>query len=71
MKGCVLEAILEGQAFTTLFTIFLFYPGGWDFCKEERTSEKECIEIEDRVSSVHFVLSFQENTIYSLHLYCS
>ena len=38
---------------------------GWGIFEEEGTSEKGCVEIEDRDFSVHFVLGFQENPIYT------
>ena len=41
---------------------------GLDIFENERTSEKEYVEIEDWGFSVHFVLGFQENSIYTLHL---
>ena len=40
----------------------------WYFWKKG-TSEKGLVKIEDWVFSVHFVLGFQENSIYSLHLF--
>ena len=41
-------------------------PGGWDIFEKEGTSEKGCVEIEDwGFSSLHFVLGFQENSIYT------
>ena len=40
----------------------------WFKCFSEGTSEKGCVEIEDWVFSVHFVLGFEENSIYTLHL---
>ena len=43
-------------------------PGGWDIFDKEGTSKKGCIEIEDWVFYVHFVLWFQENSI-SLYTY--
>ena len=41
---------------------------GLDIFENERTSEKEYVEIEDWGFSVHFVLGFQENSIYTLQL---
>ena len=32
------------------------------------TLEKGCVETEDRDFSIHFVLGFQENPIYTSHL---
>ena len=37
------------------------------FFEKEGTSEKGCVEIEDWGFSLHFVLEFQENSIYTLH----
>ena len=34
----------------------------------ERASENACVEIEDWGFSVHFLLGFEENSIYTLHL---
>ena len=34
----------------------------------EKTSEKDCVETEGWGFCVHFVLGFQENSIYTLHL---
>ena len=45
-----------------------FEPGSWDIFEKEGTSEKGYVEIEDWGFSVHFVLKFQENSIYTLHL---
>ena len=36
--------------------------------ENEGTLERDCIEMEDWGISVHFVLAFQENSIYTLHL---
>ena len=41
---------------------------GLNIFENEETSEKEFVEIEDWGFSVHFVLGFQENSIYTLHL---
>ena len=41
---------------------------GLDIFEDEGTSEKGCIEIEHWGFSVHFVLGFQENSIYTWHL---
>ena len=41
--------------------------GLYIFENEERL-EKEGVEIEDWDFSVHFVLDFQENSVYTLHL---
>ena len=42
---------------------------GLDIFENEGTSEKRCIEIEDRgCFSVHFGLVFEENLIYTWHL---
>ena len=41
---------------------------GLNIFENEETSEKEYVEIEDWGFSVHFVLGFQENSIYTLHL---
>ena len=41
---------------------------GWDIFEKEGTSEKGCFEIEDWGFCVHFVLGFQGNSIYTLHL---
>ena len=38
------------------------------FFEEERTSEKGCVEKEGWGFSVHFVMVFQENSIYTLHI---
>ena len=46
----------------------LFQHGGWDTFEKEETSEKGCVEIERWDFSVHFVLGFRENSIYTLHL---
>ena len=43
-------------------------PGGWDIFEKEGTSEKGCVEIEDWGFSLHFVLGFQENSIYTYFL---
>ena len=52
-----------------MFTILLVLTRGlWYFWKKG-TSEKGLVKIEDWVFSVHFVLGFQENSIYSLHLF--
>ena len=37
---------------------------GLDIFKNKGKSEKVCVEIEDWDVSVHFVLGFQENSIY-------
>ena len=69
MKGCILERQVWQ---TTLFTILLVLtPGGWDIFEKEGISEKGYVEIEDWDFSVHFVLGFQENPIYTLHLFFS
>ena len=36
---------------------------------KKREHQKRCIEIEDWGFSVHFVLEFQENSIYTLHFF--
>ena len=41
---------------------------GLDIFENEGKSEKGCVEIEDWGFSVHFVLGFQENSIYTLYL---
>ena len=43
-------------------------PCGFRYFEDEGTSETECVEIEDWGFSVHFVLAFWENYIYTLHL---
>ena len=43
-------------------------PGCWDIYEKEGTSEKGCVEIEDWGFSLHFVLGFQENSIYTYFL---
>ena len=45
-----------------------FHTEGGDIFEKEQTSEKGCVEIKDWGFSVHFVLRFQENSIYTLHL---
>ena len=57
MKGCIFQANIEVQG-----------PGGWDIFEKKGKTEKGCIEIEDWDFSMHFVLGFQENSIYILHL---
>ena len=42
-----------------------------DIFEKEGTSEKGCVELENWGFSVHFVLGFQENSIYNLHLWFS
>ena len=39
-----------------------------DIFKKDGTSERGFVEIEDSAFSVHFVLRFQENYIYTLHI---
>ena len=41
---------------------------GLDIFENEGISEKGCVEIEDWGFYVHFVLGFQENPIYALHV---
>ena len=41
---------------------------GLDIFENEGTSGKGCVETEDWDFSIHFVLGFQENSIYTLHL---
>ena len=41
---------------------------GFRYFENEGTSEKGCVEIEDWDFSIHFVLGFQENSIYTWHL---
>ena len=41
-----------------------FWPEGWDIFEKEGTSLK-CVEIDDWGFSVHFVLEFQDNSIYT------
>ena len=41
---------------------------GLDCFENEGTSEKGCVEIENWGFTVHFVLAFQENPSYTLHL---
>ena len=50
---------------------FCYFVGSWDIFEKEKTSEKGGIEIEDWRFSVPIVLGFQENSIYTLHLYFS
>ena len=57
-KKCTLEINLEGKGGKQYWGA-----GGWDIFGKEGTSEKGCIEIEDWVFSVHFVLGFQDNSI--------
>ena len=67
MKGCIIEANIGGKRQGWLPTCW-FQPGGWDIIEKEETSEKGCVEIEDWGFSVHFVLGFQDSSIYTLHL---
>ena len=64
MKGCTLEANLEGQGVVTS-TVYQFLGSNLGLRRFEKkgTSEKRCIEIEHWGFSVHFVLGFQENSI--------
>ena len=65
MKGCILEANLEGQGWqTTLFTILLVLIWGWDVFEKGETSEKGCVEIEDWDTSLHLFISI---TLLSVH----
>ena len=41
---------------------------GWDIFEKEGLAEKVCVEIEDWGTIAHFLLGFQENSIYTLHL---
>ena len=41
---------------------------GLDCFENEGTSEKGCVEIENWGFTVHFVLGFQENSIYTFTL---
>ena len=50
-----------------IFTNLLVLTRGWDIFEKKGASEKGCVEIEDGFS-VHFVLGFQEKSIYTLHL---
>ena len=47
--------------------IWWFWPEGWDIFGKGGTSEEVYVEIEDWDFSVHFVLGFQKNSIYTLH----
>ena len=69
MKGYIPAANLERQGWQTiLFTNLLVLTWGWDTFEKEETSKKGCVEIEDWGFSVHFLLEFQENSVYTLHL---
>ena len=39
---------------------------GWDIFEKEGTTENGCVEIDDWVTPVHFVLGFQENSAFLL-----
>ena len=69
MKRFIFEANLEERGCsTTLVTILLVLTWGLRYFWKRGASEKGCVEIEDCGTSVHFVLGFQENSIYTLHL---
>ena len=55
----------------TQFTNLLGLTMGLNIFENEGTSEKGCVEIGDWGFSVYFVLGFQENSIYALHLFFS
>ena len=51
-----------------MFTNFLVLTYRFRYFRKGK-SEKECVEIEDWGFSVHFVLGFEENSIYTWHFY--
>ena len=51
-------------------TVYKFFVLTWGltYFLKRRNFKKRCVEIEDWGFSVHFVLGFQKNSIYTLHL---
>ena len=67
-KDVSLRLILEDKGGKQhCLPISWFWTWGWDIFEKEGTSKKGCVKIEDWGFSVHFVLGFPENYIYTLH----
>ena len=60
---------MKGKGSQQQYLLFCwFYSGGWHTIEKGGTSEKRWVATEHWHASVHFVLRFQENFIYTLHL---